>query len=394
MRDNNIVMKKIVSLFVLILMSLPVMVFAAGKELKNDVLKMKVDIVGHLSLWTTGGDPSLPYDNNKDLLNNKSFGSTYILVSVNGQVARMGSSKGKNIQFTSIRNGAIVSSWEFRGILFTQKVKFYKGYYSNKKSLAKVNIRVNNKSGKTALIGIRAVVDPMLGPSDSRPFFVPGRGAVSSGTLLKNKGDIPSIIYTCHRPTKGSGDFVLNLYGADLVRPDKIYFATDAYLANDTVFDPGSRGKLPGSLSGKSAIGLVWNPKEFKSGESDGIAFGLGIAVHSRKERSPLNILITNPVNTSNEEFWVGVVIENDDKFWDISNLAVTLKYSGTLLRLEKGSMIYTFKNLPRRGMVFIYWKFRVLKSGQVGFTFNVSGTYRSRALSKSFQVMSVLTKK
>jgi len=386
-------MNKNLFLTSLIMLIAPFLVCAASRELSNDVLKMKMNILGYLSLWTTGGDPTQSSDNDQDILNNKRFGSTYVVVSVNGRVARMGGKKGTHRLFARVKEAALISSWEFAGVLFSQRVSLYKGHYCEKKNLARVHINVENKTGRPAQIGLRVVIDPMLGPSDSRPFLVPGKGAVLSGTILKSEGEIPSMIYSCHKPINTQGDFILNLYGPDLVKPDKAYFAPDAYFSDDTVFDPGSKGDPRDSLAGRSAVGLVWLPRTFKAGGKDGVAFGIGVAVHRRTENQPINVMITAPVRTAGEDFWIGIVIENEDKYWDISSLLVNLEYSAKKLRLEKGKMQYNFSNLPRRGMVFAYWKFRVLESGQITPSFRISGQYRSRSLYRSFRTTSVLTK-
>ena len=384
---------KIKRTLLLFILFFPFLCAAAGGEIRNSILKVKMDIVGNISLWTTGGDPSQSYDDNKSLLNNRSFGSTFVVVSVNGKSARMGGSSGKNRILGSMRNGMLISSWEFRGVLFTQRVSFHKSHYSGKNSLARVHIQVENKSGKEAVIGLRMVVDPMLGPSDSRPLLVPGKGAVVSGTLLKSEDQIPSIIYGCHKPVNTSGDFVLNLYGPGLVKPDRVYIATPAYFSEDSVFDPGSRGNPGKSISGKSAVGLVWQPKKFAAGAKDGVAVGLGTAIHKRIPGQPVNVMMTAPIRTSREDFWVGVVIENEDKYWDISSLAVSLRYSGSKARLIKGSTRYTFSSLPRRGMVFAYWKFRITGSGKLTPVVDLTGRYRSQSIRKSYQTTSVLTK-
>lgn len=338
------------------------------------------------------GAPDQDNDDNKSILNNASFGSSFTVVSVNGRVARFGGDKGR-IQLTKKQGNAIITRWEFAGALFTQEVTLYKGHYSARDNLARVKHWVENKSGKTLQVGIRVVLDPMLGPEDDRPFLVPGRGAVTHGTLLKTRDDIPSFIYGCHKPVKGQGDFVLNLYGPDLVMPDRVYFARDSYLSDDSALEPGENPSLGSALAGKSSLALVWSPRDLQAGKADGIAFAVGAACHVRREGQPLNLMLSVPYRAVGEEYWVGVVVENEDTYWDVSDLSISLRHEASSVRLVRGNPVYRFQRLPRSGMVFAYWKLTALAGGRTTVTIDIGGTYRSQSLSARIQGTTELTK-
>jgi len=355
-------MKKLLIKTLLLLLVFATSIFAL--ELQNSRIKLGTDIVGNLKIWSTGGDPNYPQDDNKNILNNKNFGSTFILVSVDGYLARFGSSKGKTVKFSFKVNNQIVSSWKFQGVLFTQYLSIHNGSYSGNNNLVKVKLIVENKAPADKKIGLRVVVDPNLGSDDGNSLFVTESGDLKSGKAFYAGKGFPGFLFGCDRPYLSYANFALNLYGKNLVMPDKLYVGSKRYSEMDNTLDISRDSSFSGSFKGKSSVAMVWNPKSFYSGQKDGIAYSVGLLNSKRLVSSSIDMIFVCPKRVYGDEFWVSTVIENSDKFWKLKDIKLGLKLDSSKFEIVSSKTTFSFSELASKKKLFGWWRIKPKGSG------------------------------
>jgi len=349
----------------------------AADEIRNDLIRFETDIVGNFRLWTTGGDPTVDTDDNQALLNNEAFGSSYVLVSVDGSAARYGSSAGKNLAFSKRVGNEIVSAWEYRGVRFEQKLRLHRSIYSTQSNLMRVEVRVINSDSRQHAVGIRVVLDTIAGNMDQNGFCLPGSGLVQKGTKLETR--VPSLLFVCDKQVKGPANLEINLYGQELVTPDLLLVSHERYTKSDTRLVPEIDDSFDDEFTGKSSVSMVWNEKTFPAGANDAVAIALGVSTKKVREGQPLNMKLALPLSViGKENVWMGVVLENENKFWDVTKIAATIEYDSTRLALDGTPATAVIDRIDRAGKGFCSWNLRVLREGETKVTVKVSAMYRS----------------
>jgi len=352
-------------------------VFLDAVEVRNALIRFETDIVGNFRLWTTGGDPATDTDDNQSLLNNDAFGTSYVLVSVDGTTARYGSSAGKNVTFSKKVGDEILSVWEFRGVRFEQKLRLHRSIYSTLSNLMRVEIGVHNADTRPHSVGVRIVLDTIAGNMDGEGFCLPGVGLVKKGTRIGSR--VPSLVFVCERPVKSPANLEINLYGSDLVTPDEMLIAHERYSKNDSTLVPSLDSSFSDEFVGKSAVSMIWKEKTFSAGSRDGVAIAVGVSTKKTREGQPLNMMLALPQSpVERENIWLGVVLENENKFWDVTRVEATLEYDSDKLALDGTPAIAVLDKIDRAGKGFCSWNLRVLKDGDARVTVKVAAMYRS----------------
>lgn len=355
---------------------------AGALVLQNSILKITVDVAGGFRIRTTGGDPENEFDNNTDLLNNKVFGSSYILVNVDGKLGKFGWSMGKNLGDTAKKGDALVTRWRFAGVLFTQEVSLYRGYYADKPNLARIQLKAKNVSPSEKKIGFRVVLDTSLGPDDGLGLFLPHRGLVRKGLAILEEREIPTVFYVLNWSERDGASLELNLHGRNLVRPDRIYFAKHRLLKNDKQFSIKKDNELSTDFTGESAFALVWEPKAFPAGAEDGIALGIGAAVYPSRKLHPLRVSFAAPQMANSEEIWLAAVAEHLDKYWNLKDIHLQIQFDGSCFRLVQGERTRSLRELEGGKKAFAAWKLKPLKDGSSELKLIVRGKYRNQPVS------------
>jgi len=97
------------------------------------------------------------------------------------------------------------------------------------------------------------------------------------------------------------------------------------------------------------------------------------------REGQPLNMKLALPLSViGKENVWMGVVLENENKFWDVTKIAATIEYDSTRLALDGTPATAVIDRIDRAGKGFCSWNLRVLREGETKVTVKVSAMYRS----------------
>lgn len=305
--------------------------------IRNDYIAISVNAsdenTGRFALETTGGDPIRTDDDQQPLLY-KQGGSgprtSYTTVRVDGVDYVFGNSSpseragfsgeyGTMVQSPTIveEDGEqrIVASWLLGNALVTQELGFARSSTTGLFDTAEIRYIIENVSDAPSEIGLRILLDTMLGANDGAPFRV-GEQAILTDTTF-SADELPDFWQAFDSLTEprviGQGTF----RGAGITTPDRVYLSNWGALADgvwDFSFVPGRDFTRLGEFNElDSAMALYWDPVIYQPGERREYVtqYGLGgISI----VRGALSLGITSPASIDaarESSFPVVVYVQN-----------------------------------------------------------------------------------
>jgi hypothetical protein len=148
-----------------------------------------------------------------------------------------------------------------------------------------VRYRMENKGNADTLVGLRMLLDTLIGDNDGAPFIVPGRsGLVDKMEDFKQAKQIPDFVQVLERGDMKDPGIVafLNLkLGGGVEAPDRVQLTQWPGIENLGRWTIDMRpidAPVVGRDVPDSAVVMTWNPKFLKPGEKRevGFAYGLG----------------------------------------------------------------------------------------------------------------------
>jgi hypothetical protein len=148
------------------------------------------------------------------------------------------------------------------------------GVYKRALNTTLIKYKVENKDAKKHSLGLRVMIDTLIGQNDGVPFTIPGMsGLVSTSKDFRKRSEIPDFIQALEEPDiENPGTVVqMNLKLADNLAPDRVSLThwPGPYFPNWEV-------KVQ-NIETDSAIVLYWNPKDLYPGEHREMAFSYGL---------------------------------------------------------------------------------------------------------------------
>jgi hypothetical protein len=190
-----------------------------------------------------------------------------------------------------VRKGALTGVWEDGRIRVTQRVTLVGGPTTQVPDTLRVDYLVWNRGQRKRKLGLRAMVDTLIGSNDGVPFMVPGGQGILS--LSKEfKDPVPPYIQAIERPDPlDPGAIVhLTLRGGDATPPDRLVIDHWPGSAGRYEFFRG-RGK---SWGRDSAVGLYWD-LEVGAGEVERCTYLYGLGGMSSLETGNAKVSLTVP---------------------------------------------------------------------------------------------------
>jgi hypothetical protein len=264
-------------------------------QISNEYLNIAAGGDGSFTLGCTGGDPSNSNDDNKILL----FGhplpwSSESTVKVDGINYEYGTD-GVVLELPTNNGNYIQSSWKYGDIRVTQTNSFVTNPSTGRADTMQIKYLYENlDQTESHDVGLRILLDTMLGNNDGAPFQVPGYGAVTmEREFLKSEDQIPDY-WQCFDdlsdPTVVSQS---TLKGSGATEPDRLIFADwgDFYYGHDWDY-PITPSKL---ITDNSSVGLYWNPTSLGPGETKEYVTYYGLSELSQSA-GDIGLSITGPV--------------------------------------------------------------------------------------------------
>jgi len=254
---------------------------------------------GRFTIGNTGGNPNFSSDNNRILL----FGhpnpwSSFTTIRINN-VDYIFYSNNTTYDVANLR---AVSTMAVDGVLITQTLEIVNNDATGYKDTVKISYSARNQSTTAKTIGIRIMMDTMLGDNDGAPFKVPSLGNVTYERELSGNA-IPQSWQAFDNLTNPTVFAVGTLYRIGDMRPDKIQFAAwpgvyDSLNSWNYAIDTST------PITGDSAVAIYWNPKTVAAGAviTANTYYGVGYA------SSGSDSLIGDIISVPSNEFWIQVL--------------------------------------------------------------------------------------
>ena len=248
--------------------------------IQNSYIKTNVDDEGQFVTGTTGGDPTLPGDNDKRLLFGypddiwTSFSSVRIVTdtaSVDYRLEDEPPAAGPTVV-----GDEVTTSWTTDSVKIEQLLSLASNPFTGREDTTKIVYTVTNNNNTVYTVGVRCMLDVRIGDNDGAPYFIPGVGTVTNETefLAPNT---PAYWKAFESATfaadslKGQG----LMEGSGATPPDRFVVVQWPGIYG-SVWDYSVTSSLP--VTGDSAVALYWNPVPLPPGESATFVtyYGLG----------------------------------------------------------------------------------------------------------------------
>jgi len=162
-----------------------------------------------------------------------------------------------------------ITVWNINGIQVTQTLTIV----GEQLDVVKISYIIKNNTNEIHEVGLRLMLDTMLGDNDGAPFRVPGAGAVTREREWVG-GEVPSYWQAFDRLEAYTVATQGTLAGGEATLPDRLVAAHWNHI-NDTpwdfVPDPNITFSTPGQTGTQeendSAVGIYWNPVRLLPGQ-------------------------------------------------------------------------------------------------------------------------------
>jgi hypothetical protein len=193
------------------------------ESIENEYLKVEINERGQFGIQTTGGDPDVIGDENKVLLYNGTipapaipwdgdteiWGTSFATFREYKTPLNRWSEQANNEPTTGTRlNSATSDKLTTRylvdnicAFIVTQSLSFMKNPYTNREDMVRIEYELTRATDlyptecteprHSGRVGVRLLLDTMIGANDQAPFFVPGLGTTSNQHEFKNESIPP-----------------------------------------------------------------------------------------------------------------------------------------------------------------------------------------------------------
>lgn len=228
---------------------------------------------GRFAIETTGGAPMEEADDNKPLVYGRpkpwTSYSTLKINNVNyvfgGSTKRRAGADanyGEVTEGPKISDNQIYTSTLIDGIKVEQILSIVKSSTTGLFDTTQIKYRLINNSNQEKEVGLRIMLDTMLGQNDGAPFRLADK-AVTTDTLYL-KEELPIFWQAFDSITNPTVTSQGTFKGPGVTAPDEVYFADWGSLADgdwNFDFNPGEEFVRKGEYEIDSAIAMMWEPK-------------------------------------------------------------------------------------------------------------------------------------
>jgi|GEM_PF-4811727 len=263
---------------------------ADAQSILNQYLRTNIASDGRFVIGTTGGDPSTSADDNKRLLFGypRNIWSSFATLRVVSGSSTTDYQLGKNVVPTSgpSSNGTTLTTvWESGGVRVEQRLYFANNPDTGRTDTTAIEYQLTNISTSQRQVGLRLLLDTMIGNNDGAPLFAPGYGNISQERDFSS-GGIPDYWIAWESPTFDSNGLKAKgfLRSGGITTPSRLIIAhwDDSLCpgagpglfstAWDYTVNPNT------SITCDSAVALYYNPVVLNPGQSRIVRTYYGLA--------------------------------------------------------------------------------------------------------------------
>ncbi|MCB0203492.1 MAG: zinc ribbon domain-containing protein [Anaerolineae bacterium] len=294
-------------------------------DYRESVVEIGYDRTGRFGLKTRRGDPATVSDDNKLLTFDFAGATSNTRVWIDGDTPIYGGSTFLGFGLSNLAegpnetNGRVTSAWEKDGIRVEQTLSYVQGSTTQRVDTMQIKYVISNNSSRSHQVGLRIMLDTLIGDNDGVPFVVPGREGITSRAIDLRGGDIPDFIQALERPNLADPGVIVNLTlrGGDATSPDRLVISAwcdenaewDYYRGLGGDGHPldrcGQAGQTP-----DSAVAIYFDPQSLAPGEQRTIItyYGLGGISSTESGNTGLSLTFNRSVQ-QDDTFWVTALV-------------------------------------------------------------------------------------
>ena len=304
--------------------------FYVGKDMGDSVNN------GRFTIGNTGGNPNYTSDNNKILLyGHPDPWSSYTTIRINN-IDYIFNANNTTYDTSNLK---AVSTMTVDSVLVTQTLQIVNNATTGIKDTVQISYSARNQSSSSKTIGIRIMMDTMLGDNDGAPFKVPSLGNVTYERELTGNL-IPQFWQAFDNLINPNVFAVGTLYKTGDVKPDKVQFADWS-----GIYDSESSWSYTISTSrpvtGDSAVAVYWNPKSVAAGTTTTVNTYYGVGFSDGTSGSS-----TSTTNVGANEYAVEVRSKNGNA---INGASVVINGIGNATSNSSGIAKFTVGTTAQR---------------------------------------------
>ncbi|MGM0502486.1 MAG: NEW3 domain-containing protein, partial [Bacillota bacterium] len=263
-------------------------------EIKNDYISIFVNQNqlnrGRFAIDVTGGAPMREGDDGKPLIYGhpnpwtsyttiKIDGENYVFGGETKKRAGSGANYGELVQKPTIKDNRIVTKYKYGKVVVSQILTFVKSTTTGLPDTAQIRYRVSNQGEEPKEVGVRVMIDTMLGENDGAPFRIKNQAITYDKLYTDSK--IPSFWQAFDTLNNPKVTAQGTIKGPGLTEPSAVYFSDWGSLADgvwDFDFNPEQEFLRKGEYELDSAMALFWDPQKLEPEETrDYVSnYGLG----------------------------------------------------------------------------------------------------------------------
>ncbi len=286
-------------------------------NISNDYIQAVINDTGQFTLGNIGGDPDNPNDDDKILIyGHPSPGTSFTSVKIDGIEYQFGAG-GVWVISPCEQGGNLVASWEIDSVVITQTLSLVRNSSTGRDDNLQITYKVDNNDTVSRDIGVRVMLDTMLGTNDGAPFYVLGTGEVRTETEWINPPDLlPQYFQVFDNFDDPTVFSMFSITGIGFSDPDHLILGYWPKAGNTWDYTLGippvdfldydGDGTITGSCpDSDSAVMVYWDPVTFAAGESKTYGMGYGLGEMSYVQWDPFNLGLSAPefiqIDGSNE---------------------------------------------------------------------------------------------
>jgi len=202
-------------------------------------------------------------------------------------------------------------TWDYRHVRVTQQVSIVVGSSTNLFDTMRIEYTLENQDSVSHDVGLRIMLDTLIGDNDGVPFSVPGRPGITNRAVDLRGRDVPNFFQVLEKPDLANPGVIVNLTmsGGGATPPERVVITAWPGSGGDWEF----LGSLGASWGPDSAVGLYYPTQSMRPGERRQIVafYGLG-AISSVVNKNPnLGLSISSTRIDQGSSFYVMATINN-----------------------------------------------------------------------------------
>lgn len=228
--------------------------------MRNEYVGFNVGGNGRFSIGTTGGNPERSTDDNSKLIYGyPGTGTSFTTINLDGIAHIYDSSNG----VYDVEEQKHTSYMLVDGVRITQELKIIQNSGTNREDVVRIKYTVSNpNSGEPHEIGLRIMMDTMLGNNDAAPFRIPGYGNITTETEFEGN-EIPMFWQAFDSLTNpgviAQGRFITENGN----EPDKVQFTNWGHVYSTS----WGYDVQKGYNNGDSAVSIIWEKETLYTGQ-------------------------------------------------------------------------------------------------------------------------------